>query len=68
MLAPPVIRILLYLVIISMVLIMMVNMVSDLGVLFDAKMILPDHVENNVQRGYCNLGFVIRTCIPFKCP
>lgn len=45
-----------------------VSLVRDLGVFFDAKMLLSNHVEKIVQRAYRNLGFVIRTCIPFKCP
>lgn len=45
-----------------------VNMVRDLGVFFDGKMLLSDHVEKIVQRAYRNLGFVVRTCKPFNCP
>lgn len=40
--------------------------VRDLGVWFDSEMLLTTHYNNIVNKAYRNLGFVIRTCQPFK--
>jgi hypothetical protein len=42
------------------------SLVRDLGVYFDNKMLLREHISKIVDKGYKNLGFVIRTCKPFK--
>lgn len=42
------------------------SLVRDLGVHFDDKMLLRDHISKVVDKAYKNLGFVIRTCKPFN--
>ncbi|CAH2107680.1 unnamed protein product [Euphydryas editha] len=43
-----------------------VEMVRNLGVIFDAKMLMTDHISSIVSRSCRNLGFIIRTCQPFR--
>lgn len=43
-----------------------VEVVRDLGVTLDSKMRLNDHIDSIVDRSFRNLGFVMRTCKPFK--
>jgi hypothetical protein len=43
-----------------------VDVVRDLGVTLDAKMTMRNHVDLIVNKAYRNLGFVIRTCKPFR--
>lgn len=45
-----------------------VEVVRDLGVLLDAKMTMTDHIDYIINRAYRNLGFIIRTCKPFRQP
>lgn len=45
-----------------------VDKVRDLGVYFDSKMLLTTHYDKIIDRSYRNLGFVLRTCQPFKSP
>jgi hypothetical protein len=41
------------------------TLVRDLGVLLDDKMLFRDHISNIADKGYKNLGFVLRSCKPF---
>lgn len=43
-----------------------VSVVRDLGIYLDSKMTFTAHFDNIVNRAYRNLGFVLRTCQPFK--
>lgn len=45
-----------------------VYLVRDLGVYFDSKMLFSSHIDTIVTKAYRNLGFVIRTCSPFRSP
>lgn len=40
--------------------------IKDLGVQFDQKMALSDHIDHISNRAYKNLGFVLRVCKPFR--
>lgn len=42
------------------------EMVRDLGVYLDRKMLFSYHIDIIVTNAYRNLGFIIRTCRPFK--
>lgn len=42
------------------------ELVRDLGVYLDAKLTMIDHIDNVTGRAFRNLGFVIRSCKPFK--
>ncbi|CAH2095709.1 unnamed protein product [Euphydryas editha] len=44
------------------------QMVRDLGVYFDSKMLMSSHIDIIRSKAVKNLGFVIRTCSPFKDP
>jgi hypothetical protein len=41
------------------------NLVRDLGILMDSKMLFSDHVNYVTNKAYRNLGFLMRTCRPF---
>jgi ribonucleases P/MRP protein subunit RPP40 len=43
-----------------------VNVVRDLGVLLDSEMSMRDHINAISSRAFRNLGFVMRTCRPFR--
>lgn len=44
------------------------NTVKDLGVIFDSKMLMSDHITAMVAKAYKNLGFVLRVSRPFSDP
>jgi hypothetical protein len=41
------------------------SVVKDLGVYFDDKMLLSNHIDKIIDRGFRNLGFILRSCKPF---
>lgn len=43
-----------------------VSTIRDLGVHFDSKMTLTDHIDIITKKAYKNLGFVLRACKSFK--
>lgn len=43
-----------------------VNVVRDLGVLLDSEMSMREHIDAISSRSFRNLGFVMRTCQPFR--
>lgn len=43
-----------------------VNVVKDLGIYFDSKMLLSHHVDTIALRAYRSLGFVMRVCKAFR--
>ncbi|CAG9138363.1 unnamed protein product [Plutella xylostella] len=42
------------------------DLVRDLGVYFDSKLLMDQHIDIITDKAYKNLGFVIRACKPFK--
>lgn len=44
------------------------NLVRDLGVYFDSKLTMSHHIDIITTRALQSLGFVMRTCKPFKDP
>lgn len=42
------------------------NLVRDLGILLDSKLQMNEHINYITNKAYRSLGFVIRSCIPFK--
>lgn len=45
-----------------------VQLIRDLGVLLDSKMLMSDHIDNIINKAYKNLGFVMRVCKAFNDP
>ena len=43
------------------------NVVRDLGIYLDSRMLMRNHINNIADRAFRNLGFIIRTCQPFQC-
>lgn len=43
-----------------------VDVVKDLGVMLDSKLLFSEHVDSIVNKASRNLGFVMRTCKPFR--
>lgn len=41
-------------------------MVRDLGVWLDSKLLFSEHINHITKKAYRNLGFLIRSCKPFK--
>lgn len=42
------------------------SLIRDLGVYLDSKMTFSDHIDRIIDQSFKNLGFVIRSCKPFK--
>lgn len=43
-----------------------VNLVRDLGVIFDSKLTMTNHIDSITSKAFKNLGFVLRTCKAFN--